>query len=262
MALKIIDTHSHMYLDAFDEDRDACMARAAEAGVYLTALPNIDVASIAPINQMMTDYPNQVIGMMGLHPCSVGENYKEQLDTIYAELKNGGYHAVGEIGIDLYWDQTHIAEQKKAFRIQIGWAKELSLPIVIHARDSFAEIFEILDEEADENLRGIFHCFSGNAAELERALQFENFLLGMGGVLTFKNSGLDKVMDGVNPKRLVLETDAPYLTPHPYRGKRNETAYTALVAEKLATILRMPLEEVAKITTDNAKRLFKLDEYR
>lgn len=262
MALKIIDTHSHMYLDAFDADRNACMARAAEAGVYLTALPNIDVESIGPIQQMMEKHPNQVIGMMGLHPCSVGENYREQLDTIYAELQKGGYHAVGEIGIDLYWDQTHIAEQKKAFSEQINWAKKLSLPIVIHARDSFQEIFEVLETDADENLRGIFHCFSGNAAELERALQFENFLLGMGGVLTFKNSGLDKVMSGINPKRLVLETDAPYLTPHPFRGKRNETAYTALVAEKLAAVLGIPIEEVAKITTDNAKRLFKLDEYR
>lgn len=262
MALKIIDTHSHMYLDGFDEDRDACMSRALEAGVYLTALPNIDLESIEPIKQMMVKYPEQVIGMMGLHPCSVDGSYQEQLDKIYSELQKGGYHAVGEIGIDLFWDQSHIEAQKDAFRQQIKWAKDLSLPIVIHARDSFAEIFEILDVEADEQLTGVFHCFSGNAAELEKALTFTNFHLGMGGVLTFKNSGLDKVMQGADPKRLVLETDAPYLTPHPFRGKRNETAYTALVAEKLASVLGMSVEDVAEITTDNAKRLFKLDEYR
>lgn len=250
-----------MYLDAFDEDREACMAKALEDGVYLTALPNIDLESIEPIKSMMRQWPDQTIGMMGLHPCSVESDYLEVLDKIHAELISGKYHAVGEIGIDLYWDKTHIEAQKDAFRQQINWAKELSLPIVIHARDSFAEIFEILDEEADEKLTGVFHCFSGNEAELEKALSFENFYLGMGGVLTFKNSGLDKTMQGVSLDRLVLETDAPYLTPHPFRGKRNETAYTLLVAEKLSEVLELPLGEIAKITSRNALRLFKIDEH-
>ncbi len=250
-----------MYLEAFDEDRGASMTKALEDGVYLTALPNIDLSSIGPIQQMMQKWPNQTIGMMGLHPCSVESDYQNVLNQIHSELIKGGYHAVGEIGIDLYWDKTHIEAQKDAFRQQIQWAKDLSLPIVIHARDSFSEIFEILDDVADGNLTGVFHCFSGNAEQLKKALSFEHFYLGMGGVLTFKNSGLDKVMADAPLKRLVLETDAPYLTPHPFRGKRNETAYTLLVAKKLAEVLNMPLEAIAESTTQNALRLFKIDEH-
>lgn len=250
-----------MYLDAFDEDRTACMTKALEDGIYLTVLPNIDLGSIEPIKQMMRAWPAQTIGMMGLHPCSVESDYQNVLDKIHAELISGNYHAVGEIGIDLYWDKAHVEEQKDAFRQQIQWAKDLSLPVVIHARDSFSEIFEILDEVADDKLTGVFHCFSGDNDQLKKALSFENFYLGMGGVLTFKNSGLDKIMKGVDLDRLVLETDAPYLTPHPFRGKRNETAYTLLVAEKLAEVLGLPLSEIAEITSQNALRLFKIDEY-
>ncbi len=254
----MIDTHSHMYLDAFDEDRDACMARALEEGVELTLLPNIDVSTIAAVKSMMEKWPNQVKGMMGLHPCNVDADYGAQLDTIRKELDSGEYCAVGEIGIDLYWDKTFVAEQKEAFAIQINWAKERQLPIVIHARDSFDEIFEVLDAHYDERLSGVFHCFTGNKAQLEKALSYPNFYIGIGGVVTFKNSGLDKVLEGVDLNRVILETDAPYLTPAPYRGKRNETAYTALVAKKLAEVFDQPLSKIDHITSENARKLFQL----
>lgn len=248
-----------MYLEDFDEDREACMNAALEAGVYCTALPNIDSSTIDRVKEMMTNYPNQTIGMMGLHPCSVKADFETELDILKKELDTGKYHAVGEIGIDLYWDKTFFEQQVEAFKIQIDWAKGTGLPIVIHARDSFREIFEVLDSEYDERLRGVFHCFTGNEADAEKALGYTNFYLGLGGVLTFKKSGLDKTIARVNPNRLVLETDAPYLTPHPFRGKRNQTAYTRLVAEKLATIFDVSLEEIAEISTRNALNLFQLN---
>ena len=257
--LKLFDTHSHMYLPEFDADREECMAAARDVGVYRVALPNIDLESIIKIKEMMRACPNQVIGMMGLHPSSVKEDFRECLNSIKNELDTGSYMAVGEIGIDLYWDKTYIEEQKEAFKIQLGWAKEKQIPVAIHSRDSFKEVCEVLDEMYDASLSGVFHCFSGNEAELEKALSYENFYLGIGGVLTFKNSGLDKVIGRADLNRLVLETDAPYLAPHPFRGKRNETAYTKIVAEKLAEVFEISLEEVAKITTVNANTLFKMD---
>lgn len=257
--MKIFDTHSHMYLPEFDKDRDECMKAARNAGVYHTALPNIDADSMAQVKEMMRAYPSQVIGMMGLHPSSVKEDFQLSLNSIKTELDNDTYMAVGEIGIDLYWDKTYIEEQKQAFKIQLGWAKEKRLPVAIHSRDSFKEVCEVLDELYDESLSGVFHCFTGNEAEMEKALSYENFYLGIGGVLTFKNSGLDMVIGKADINRLVLETDAPYLTPHPFRGKRNETAYTKIVAEHLAEVFEISLEEVAKITTANANTLFKMD---
>ncbi len=254
----MIDTHSHMYLDAFDEDREACMAKALEEGVELTLLPNIDVSTIPAVKSMMTKWPNQVKGMMGLHPCNVDADYRSQLDVLRKELDSGAYCAVGEIGIDLYWDKTFVEEQKEAFAIQINWAKELSLPIAIHARDSFDEIFEVLDAHCDERLSGVFHCFTGNEDQLAKALSYPKFYLGIGGVVTFKNSGLDKVLENVDLNRIILETDAPYLTPAPYRGKRNETAYTSLVAKKLAEVFDQPLEKIDEITSENARKLFQL----
>ena len=248
-----------MYLPEFDNDRDECMKAARVAGVYHTALPNIDVDSMEGVKQMMRAYPNQVIGMMGLHPSSVKEDFRLCLTTIKNELDTDSYMAVGEIGIDLYWDKTYIEEQKQAFKIQLGWAKEKQLPVAIHSRDSFKEVCEVLDEMYDESLSGVFHCFSGNEAEMEKALSYDNFYLGIGGVLTFKNSGLDMVIGKADINRLVLETDAPYLTPHPFRGKRNETAYTKIVAEKLAEVFEISLEEIAEITTANANTLFKMD---
>lgn len=248
-----------MYLPEFDDDRDECMKAARAAGVYYTALPNIDAETMGKVKDMMRGYPNQVVGMMGLHPSSVKEDFQISLNSIKTELDADNYMAVGEIGIDLYWDKTYIEEQKQAFKIQLGWAKEKKLPVAIHSRDSFKEVCEVLDEMYDESLSGVFHCFTGNEAEMEKALSYENFYLGIGGVLTFKNSGLDMVIGKTDINRLVLETDAPYLTPHPFRGKRNETAYTKIVAEKLAEVFEMSIEEVAKITTANANTLFKMD---
>ena len=184
-------------------------------------LPNVDVESIEPMKRIIEDFPAQFMGMMGLHPCSVKDDFREQLSTIKKELDTGKYLAVGEIGIDLYWDKSTLGIQIEAFKEQIEWAKEANLPIVIHARDSFDEIFEVLDEVHDERLTGVFHCFTGSVAQAEKALSYSGFYLGIGGVVTFKNSGLDIVLSQIGLERLMLETDAPYLTPHPYRGKRN-----------------------------------------
>ncbi len=255
----LIDSHAHMYVSDFDIDIDACMQRAADAGVALTALPNIDSGSIERVRKLMDTYPKQTIGMMGLHPCSVKSNFQEELSIIKAELDSGKYHAVGEIGIDLYWDKTYFQEQVEAFRMQIGWAREMDLPIAIHARDSFNEICEVLDEEYTAGLTGVFHCFTGSIKDAERALAYDGFYLGIGGVATFKNSGLGDVLGQIGLSRLVLETDAPYLTPSPFRGKRNETAYTVLVAEKLAEITNTSLKDVAEKSTANARKLFKLN---
>ena len=248
-----------MYLPVFDEDRKACMHRALEAKVTITALPNIDVSTIEPLRKMLEAFPGQVLGMMGLHPSAVGPGYESDLETIAGELDRGGYCAVGEIGIDLYWDKTFREEQIAAFRQQIGWAKNRNLPIVIHARDSFEEICAVLETEHDPRLKGVFHCFTGGVEAARRALDFPGFYLGIGGVVTFKNSKLGDTLKSIGPERLVLETDAPYLTPHPHRGKRNETAYTALVAEKLAEVFGMGVDEIARLTTANARQLFQLD---
>lgn len=255
----LFDTHSHMYLSAFDEDRDRCMERAEQAGVMMTALPNIDGSTIEPLRRMRERYPRRTIGMMGLHPSSVKEDYERELEIIGEELRRGGYRAVGEIGIDLYWDKTHQTAQTDAFRQQIRWAKKLKLPIVIHARDSFDEIFAVMDQEYERGLTGIFHCFTGDETQARRALGYEGFYLGIGGVVTFKNSDLGETLESIGPERLVLETDAPYLTPHPHRGKRNETAYTALVAAKLGEVLGCDVEEVARRTTANGRRVFQMD---
>jgi len=248
-----------MYLEQFDEDRAACMERAIERDVLLTLLPNIDVNSIASMKKFMEEYPSQSSGMMGLHPCSVKKNFHKELAIIKKELDSGKYIAVGEIGIDLYWDKSTLGIQVEAFKKQIEWAKEAKLPIAIHARDSFEEIFAVLDEVHDERLTGVFHCFTGSADQAKKALGYPGFYLGIGGVATFKNSGLDSVLAEIGPDRLMLETDAPYLTPHPHRGKRNETSYTRLVAEKLALIFDKPIEEIARVTTHNANALFQLN---
>ncbi len=256
----LIDTHAHMYADAFDDDLQECMKRAADAGISLVALPNIDTRSIGPLRRVRKEFPERTIGMMGLHPGSVKADYESELQIIKAELDQGGYHAVGEIGMDLYWDKTFQAEQVIAFETQIGWAKEKGLPIAIHARDAFDEICEVLDRLCDERLSGVFHCFTGTPAQAQKALSYPGFYLGIGGVATFKNGGLDLVIPEIDPERLVLETDSPYLAPAPFRGKRNETAYTRLVAERVADILGLPVETIATQTTANAKKLFKLND--
>jgi len=259
MDIKIVDTHTHMYLDNFSEDIAACMDRAQKNNVVMSALPNIDVHTIDDVKQLMEKYPGRTIGMMGLHPCSVKADYKEQLEIIHRELIDGNYHAVGEIGVDLYWDKTFKNEQLDAFKAQIQWAKELKLPIAIHARESLQEIFKVLDEVADSQLRGVFHCFIGSAEQAKKALSYEGFYLGIGGVYTFKNSGLAEALSEAPVERMILETDAPYLTPAPHRGKRNETAFTYHVAEKLAENRGLSIKKVSEITTANACALFKIN---
>ncbi|MGC6531554.1 MAG: TatD family hydrolase [Flavobacteriales bacterium] len=253
-----IDTHAHLYLPQFDEDRDAVLDDAASKGVHRIYLPNIDLESIGPMHAMCDAWPAQCFPMMGLHPCSVQEGYEQVLGEMRAWFNKRAYAAVGEIGIDLYWDKSTLAIQQEAFRIQIGWAKELGLPIVIHARESFDEIFEIVDELNDERLTGIFHCFTGTREQAEHIIDYGGFKLGIGGVLTFKKSGLDATLTDVPLEHMVLETDAPYLAPTPFRGKRNETPYVLQVAERLAQVQDVPLEEVARVTSAGARELFAL----
>jgi len=254
----LTDTHTHLYLTEFEEDRDKVIRRAGEQNVKKMLLPNIDKTTIEDLNSVCDTYPEKCFPMMGLHPSSVGQDYKKDLDTIYKQFDKRKYFAVGEIGIDLYWDKTYEAQQKEAFRTQIRWAIKKKLPIVIHARDSFDEIFEVVDQENCEELRGVFHCFTGSFEQARKALSYGGFFLGLGGVLTFKNSKLDRVVNDIKIENLILETDSPYLAPTPHRGKRNESAYVSLVADKLAEIKNMPKEEVAKITTNNAEKLFKI----
>ena len=194
--------------------------------------------------------------MTGLHPCSVKDNYKEELGHVKKQLDSGKYIAVGEIGIDLYWDKTTLGIQQEAFATQINWAKEMGLPIVIHTRDSFNEIFEVVDELNDDKLFGIFHCFNGTLKQAQKIIEYGGFKMGIGGVVTFKNAGVDKVVKQLDLKHLVLETDSPYLTPTPHRGKRNESAYTRIIADKLSDLFEKPIEEIAEITTDNSKAVF------
>lgn len=254
----LIDTHTHLYSDQFDEDRDHVMQQAIEANVGLMLLPNIDVSSIGPVKSMMENYPDHVRGMMGLHPCSVDENFEAELATIEQELRSGGYIAVGEMGIDLYWEKQFFVQQKEAFKIQVEWAKELDLPVVLHVRDAFEETLDLLDEINDDRLKGVFHCFTGGEQEVERINAYGNFYFGMGGVLTFKKSGLDQVLPLLPVDKVILETDSPYLAPTPHRGKRNESAYTRIVAQRMADLKEVSIEKVAAETTANAQRLFKL----
>lgn len=259
MSYKLIDTHSHIYTPAFQEDIDDVMRRCQKAGVEQVYLPNIDIESIGQVKTLVTNYPSQVKPMMGLHPCSVDNSFLKVLSKIKEELfKNkADYIAVGEIGIDLYWDKTYLKQQQEAFEEQIDWAIELNLPICIHARDSFEEIYEILLEKNCPGLTGVWHCFSGTLEQAEKILSLEDFFLGIGGVVTFKNAGLDKVVQELPLHKLLLETDAPYLTPVPYRGKRNESSYIQYVAQKIAELHQEDVKTVADITTANAKALFK-----
>lgn len=251
----LIDTHAHLYAKQFDDDRESMLERAKASGVERFYLPNIDSNSIEGMLELEAKHPDTCFPMMGLHPCSVKENYEEELAIVKEWLFKRPFCAVGEIGIDLYWDKTTLPQQIIAFRQQIGWAKELDLPIIIHARDSTEEILEVLETEKSDNLRGIFHCFGGTIEQANRIIDL-GFYLGIGGVLTFKKSGLDKTMQEIDLKHVVLETDAPYLAPTPYRGKRNESAYVRLVAEKLAGVKNIPFTEVAAITSANAKKIF------
>jgi TatD DNase family protein len=255
--MQMIDTHTHLYLEQFDEDREAVVDRAKARDVNTFLLPNIDVSSIGPLKEMVDNYPN-VKGMMGLHPCSVNKDFEAQLRVIETELRSGDYIAVGEMGIDLYWDKTFLKEQQEAFTIQVEWAKELNLPVVLHVRDAFTEVFELLDKLNDDKLRGVFHCFTGGEEEVKKIDAYGNFYYGIGGVVTFKKAGLDKILPLIPEEKLILETDSPYLAPTPHRGKRNESAYTAIVGQKVADVLERPLDAIAELTTANARRMFAL----
>ena len=253
-----IDTHTHLFVDAFDNDRDDVVQRAIESGVEICLLPNIDVDTIEAMHALAEKYPENCYPMMGLHPGSVGEDWKERLELIREHLFSGEYIAVGEIGMDLYWDKTHVAAQREAFAMQVEWAKELGLPIVIHAREAFQEIYEVLDELNDDSLTGVFHCFTGTVDDAKKILDYGGFKLGLGGVLTYKSAKLHRSLVDVPLDALVLETDSPYLTPTPHRGKRNESAYILHVAEKLADIYGVQLQEIEARTTQNAKDLFNI----
>lgn len=255
--MELIDTHSHLYLPDFSEDIDAVLQRCADNHVRRILLPNIDSSTIKSLNSLVEDYPDVFHAMMGLHPCYVKKNYKEELATIEQELRNNIYIAVGEIGLDYYWDKSFKSEQIEAFENQITWAKELNLPVVIHSRESFDEIITILKPLCDDRLKGVFHCFTGNVEDAAKAVEM-GFYLGIGGVVTFKNSGLDRAVEQIDLDYIVLETDSPYLAPSPYRGKRNESSYAKIIANKISEIKKIPVEEVASVTSANARKLFKI----
>ncbi|GAA3509038.1 TatD family hydrolase [Aquimarina addita] len=258
----LTDTHTHLYSESFDDDQDEMMQRAIAIGVSRFFVPAIDSAYTEAMYDVEKKYPAHVFLMMGLHPTHVKENYKEELRHVEEELQkrfddnsNKKFYAVGEIGIDLYWDQTFIKEQQEAFRYQIQLAKKYKLPIVIHCRDAFKEVFEVLELEKGEDLFGIFHCFTGDLEDARKAIKY-NMKLGIGGVVTFKNGKIDTFLNEFSLDHIVLETDAPYLAPTPYRGKRNESSYLIKVLEKLSDIYQKPAEEIAKITTKNSKDVF------
>lgn len=251
----ITDTHTHLYSEQFDEDRTEMITRAIKAGVSRFFIPAIDASYYQKMLNLEKAFPKNTYLMTGLHPTSVKENFEEELAFVQNTLKERKFYAIGEIGIDLYWDKTFIKQQQYAFKTQIKWAKENNLPIIIHCREAFDEIFEILEEVFDENLRGIFHCFTGTLEQANKAISY-NMKLGIGGVVTFKNGKIDKFLNEIPLKNIVLETDAPYLAPTPFRGKRNESSYIINVLEKLATIYNVTKEEIAEITTQNSKEIF------
>lgn len=253
--LIITDTHTHLYSEEFDQDRNEMIQRAIDAGVTRFFIPAIDSTCTEIMYDLEKNYPNHVFLMMGLHPTYVKDNYLEELKHVENELCKRKFYAIGEIGIDLYWDKTHLPEQQIAFKRQIQWAKKYKLPIVIHCREAFDEIFEILEEEKSPELFGIFHCFSGTQEQALRAISY-NMKLGIGGVVTFKNGKIDQFLNQIDLKHIVLETDSPYLAPIPYRGKRNESSYLINIVDKLSQIYGLSAEEIARITTENSKVIF------
>jgi len=253
----ITDTHTHLYASQFDKDQAAMMQRAKDAGVSRFFVPAIDSSYTESMMKLEKAFPTEVFLMMGLHPTSVKANYLEELAHVKEWIDKKKFFALGEIGIDLYWDKKFLTQQQEAFRTQIKWAKEKNLPIVIHCRDAFDEIFEILELEKGESLRGIFHCFTGTKEQALKAISY-NMKLGIGGVATFKNGMIDKFLNEINIAHIVLETDAPYLAPTPYRGKRNESAYITNVVDKLVDIYGLSFKEVAEITTQNSKDIFRI----
>lgn len=253
----LTDTHTHLYSEEFDADRNEMIERAIQKGVSRFFVPSIDSSYTQKMYDLENQFPENVFLMMGLHPTYVKENYLEELDHVERELEKRKFQAIGEIGIDLYWDKTFLKQQQHAFQHQIQLAKKYNLGINIHCRDAFDEVFEVLESEKAEDLFGIFHCFTGNLDQAQRAISL-GMKLGIGGVSTFKNGKIDQFLNEIDLQNIVLETDSPYLAPVPYRGKRNESSYTFIVAEKLATIYNVTIEEIASITTENSKKIFRI----
>ena len=251
----ITDTHTHLYAEEFDQDRNEMMQRAMDAGVSRFFIPAIDSTCTEAMYDLEKNYPENVFLMMGLHPTYVKENFLEELQHVEDELAIRKFYAIGEIGIDLYWDKAHLPQQQIAFRKQIQFAKQYKLPIVIHCREAFDEIFEILEQEKAPDLFGIFHCFSGTYEQALQAISY-NMKLGIGGVVTFKNGKIDQFLNQIDLKHIVLETDSPYLAPVPHRGKRNESSYIVSVVDKLAQIYGLSVDEIVAITTANSKAIF------
>lgn len=251
----LTDTHTHLYSEAFKNDRPQIIQRALDVGVKRFFIPAIDSGYTDAMYVLEKEYPENVFLMMGLHPTSVKENYKEELAHVEAQFAKRSFYAVGEIGIDLYWDTSTLEIQKIAFKKQIQLAKKYGLPIVIHCRNAFDEIFEVLETEKNEELFGIFHCFTGSYEQAKRVISF-NMKLGIGGVVTFKNGKIDTFLNQIPLKHVVMETDSPYLAPAPFRGKRNESSYLALVCKKLSELYKIPEDEIARITTENSKEIF------
>lgn len=253
--MTLTDTHTHIYSDAFAEDQPAMMQRAIDAGVKRFFVPAIDSETTQAMYDIEAAFPKEVFLMMGLHPTHVKNNYKDELRHVEEELAKRNFYAIGEIGMDLYWDKEHVKEQRVAFEQQILWAKQYKLPIVIHCRDAFDEVFAVLEKHKSPELFGIFHCFTGNHEQAMRAINC-GMKLGIGGVVTFKNGKIDKFLRDIAIKHIVLETDSPYLAPTPFRGKRNESSYLLNVAQKLAEVYNTSVEEIAEITTQNSKEVF------
>lgn len=252
----LFDTHTHLYVSQFDEDRHEVIKNAINSGVEKMVFPGINSSYIKIQNQLAKDYPLNCFPAFGLHPSDVKEDFEKELEFVEAELNKGKSIAVGEIGIDLYWDKTFVEQQKQAFEQQVIWAKKYKLPIIIHVREAFNEVFNIVDKLNDENLTGIFHSFTGNLEQAEKIINYKGFKIGINGIVTFKNSGLDKVVEGINMQNIVLETDSPYLSPVPKRGKRNESSHLIYIAEKIAEIKGITIQEVAEITNKNAYEVF------
>lgn len=255
MKMKLIDTHAHLYLKQFDDDRPEVLANALRAGVEKIYLPNIDVSSIPSMLELEAGSNGHCVAMMGLHPCSVKEDFEKQLEVIEEWLNKRRFSAVGEIGLDLHWDKSTLDIQLMAFRQQIRWAKKLGIPIVVHTRESMDLALDVIESESDESLRGIIHCFTGNSEQAQRIMDL-GFYMGIGGVLSYKKSGLAQTLAQVPLEYLVLETDSPYLAPVPYRGKRNESAYVKVIAQHLADAKKTGIDEIARITTANAEKIF------
>ena len=255
--MKIIDTHTHLYLNQFKDDIDKVIQRSKDKGINKFIFPAIDSTHFDDMHDLKNKYPGSIYLMSGLHPTNVKENYKEELEFVVNSLKSHSYVAIGEIGIDLYWDKTYLKQQQDAFEFQIRLAIKNDLPIVIHCREAFDEIFEILDKENCTKLRGVFHCFTGTLEQANRAIRL-GFKLGIGGVVTFKNGGIDKFLSQIDLKHIVLETDSPYLAPVPFRGKRNESSYITYVIDKLSEIYGLPIKKIASETTKNAEKVFAL----